>query len=370
MSKTTGEKIRFEYIDQFRGMVIILMLLDHSSYYLNAIWNQSDPLDPFFTSWGQFFIRYLPYLCAPGFLMMSGAMVWWAYKKRIEKGVSPAKIRWHIIKRGLFLILLQMTWVNSSWGGFAEFKPFHLGVIATIGIAMILLVLIVHLKWQLQTVIAMVILIGHTFLIQIQYNPDVLWQKLFMQTFVDAGGLNKYPVLPWFALAILGSVMAHGWLVAWKTDRQRILMGLVISLPIFAMAILLRLNSAFGSIFPFSHFSHFSFFIDQKYPPSLFMSLFSFASVVLGVTLFISIGKVAPWLLKIFTIPGRVPLFFYGMHIAILGIFVKRLDFFYREGGVSATLIGFLIMMVIMLPLCWWFYGVKRRSTNFIIQMI
>jgi len=370
MSNAVLEKKRFDYIDQFRGLVIVLMLLDHSSYYLNSIWAQSDPLDPLFPSWGQFVIRYIPYICAPGFLMMSGAMVWWSYQKRIAKGISRVKVKWHIIQRAMFLILLQVTWINSAWGGFAEFKPWHLGVVATIGISMILLTIIVHLKWHYRTFIALAIFFMHALFIKIPYNSDVVWQEVLMQTFVDAGNFNKYPVLPWFALAILGSVMANGWLEAWKTDKQRILNGLAISMPVFALAILLRLSTGFGSIFPFSGVSHFSFFIDQKYPPSLFMNLFSFAAVVFGVTVFIAIGRVAPWLLSIFSIPGKVSLFFYGMHIAIFGVFVKRLDIFYRQGDVAESLIGFVVMMCIMLPLCWWFYGVKRRSNNALIQMI
>ncbi|MCF8367184.1 MAG: heparan-alpha-glucosaminide N-acetyltransferase domain-containing protein [Bacteroidales bacterium] len=370
MSKNGVVNSRFDYIDHFRGFVIVLMLLDHSSYYLNSIWAQSDPLDPLFPTWGQFVIRYIPYICAPGFLMMSGAMVWWSFQKRVAKGVPVMKVKWHIIQRALFLILIQVTWINASWGGFTAFKPDHLGVVATIGISMILLTPIIQLKWQYRTVIALAIFIIHAFLIEISYNTEVVWQEVLMQTFIDAGNFNKYPVLPWFALAILGSVMATGWLDIWKTDKQKIFYGLAISLPVFAAAILLRLNTDFGSIFPFLKFSHFSFFMDQKYPPSLFMNLFSFAAVVFGVTVFIAIGRVAPWLLSIFSIPGKVSLFFYGMHIAIFGVFIKRLDIFYREGDVMESLIGFVVMMLVMWPLCWWFYGVKRRSNNVLIQMI
>ena len=90
--------------------------------------------------------------------------------------------------------------------------------------------------------------------------------------------------------------------------------------------------------------------------------------MVLGVSAFIAIGKIAPKLLKIFSIPGKVPLFFYGMHLAILGVFVKRFDLFYRDGGITETMIGAFVLLIIMLPLCQWFYKVKRRSNNFIIR--
>jgi uncharacterized membrane protein len=214
------------------------------------------------------------------------------------------------------------------------------------------------------------LLLIHAIVIQLPYDGETSWKMVVMQTFFDSGSFNKYPVIPWFALAILGSVMANGWLEIWKTDRQRILMGLAISGGVFALAILIRLMNGFGNIFPFSEFGHYSFFLDQKYPPSLFINLWSFAAVVLGVTFFVAIGRLAPKLLVIFSIPGKVPLFFYGVHLALLGVFVKRLDLFYREGGVLTSLLGLGVMLLIMLPLCRWFYGVKRRSTNYLIQMI
>jgi hypothetical protein len=75
-------------------------------------------------------------------------------------------------------------------------------------------------------------------------------------------------------------------------------------------------------------------------------------------------------LLAFLGVVGRVPLFFYCVHIAILGIISKRIGLYYREGGVEETLIGFAIMLAIMLPLARWFGGVKRRSKNYIIRMI
>jgi uncharacterized membrane protein len=365
-----GAKPRFAFVDQFRGLVVVLMLVDHCSYYFNSIWEQIDPLDPLFDSWGQFALRYAGYLCAPGFLVISGAMVWWSYRRRTSQGASGKFTRGQIILRGLFLVLLQMTWVNSSWGGFREFQPWHLGIIACIGISMILLTLIIRLRWQWQLLIGLAILIMHPFLLRIPYDPATTWQRVLMQTFIDAGDFNKYPVLPWFALAVLGSVMAAGWFHAWKTDRKRMAWSVAIALLTLLIALAVRMGRGYGNIFPYSGFGSYSFFFDQKYPPSLFMSLWFFAFVLLGVVTFIALNKVVPRLLLVFSIPGRTPLFFYGMHIAIMGVFVKRTGFFYREGGVMASLAGFLIMMVIMLPLCAWFYKVKSRSSNFIIRMI
>jgi len=199
---------------------------------------------------------------------------------------------------------------------------------------------------------------------------DVTWQKILMQTFIDSGKWNKYPVLPWFGLATLGSVMATGWLEGWKTNRRRIAMGFGIAAAAFAAAIAVRMGRGFGNISPFTDFGSFSFFLDQKYPPSLYHNLWFFGAVVTGVAVLTAIGSWRPKLTSFLGIVGRVPLFFYCVHIAILGVFVKRLGFFYREGEVAASLIGLAIMFVVMMPLAIWFAGVKRRSKNYLIRLI
>jgi uncharacterized membrane protein len=346
------------------------MLLGHSSYYFNSIWLSLDPADPLIPNLEQFILRYAGYICAPGFLMMNGAMVWWTYHNRIKKGEADWSAQWHLIQRGFFLVLVQITWVNSSWGGFSEFKPGHLGIISTIGISMIILTLIVKLKWHLRLGIALAIFLIHPFLLSISYNQEIMWQQILMQTFIDSGDFNKYPVLPWFALATLGSVMATGWFQHWKTDKQRIYFSLIIGISSIIISIIIRMANGYGNIFPFSEFGSYSFFLDQKYPPSLYHNLWFFGWVVTGISIVISIGKAVPKLLAFLGVVGRVPLFFYCVHIAILGIISKRIGLYYREGGVEETLIGFAIMLAIMLPLARWFGGVKRRSKNYIIRMI
>ena len=73
---------RFSFIDQFRGLIGIMMALGHSSGFFNGAWKSLDMFDPLFSNWGQFALRYMGYLCAPGFLMMNGAVSWYSYKRR------------------------------------------------------------------------------------------------------------------------------------------------------------------------------------------------------------------------------------------------------------------------------------------------
>ncbi len=370
MANSSTKTNRFEFIDQFRGFIVILMLLDHSSYYFNSIQKYLDPADPLFSSWGQFMLRYSSYLCASGFLMMNGAMVWYSFQNRKKKGASNGEIRWYFIKRSLFLVLLQLTWVNSSWSGFARIDLFHLGIISTIGMSMIFLSFVIHLKWVYRLIIGVMILFIHPLLLQIHYDPQNTWQVAIMQTFVDAGEFNKYPVIPWFALAVLGSVMANGWLKAWDTDKKKVYMSLLIAAGAFLIAIVIRLARGYGNTFPFSEFGTYSFFLDQKYPPSLYFGIWFFACVVTGVSILIVLNKYISKILDVMGIVGKVPLFFYCMHIALLGIFSKRIDFYYRTGDLQETLIGAAILLTVMLVLSAWFWKVKQRSSNVIIKMI
>ncbi|TWU43452.1 hypothetical protein Q31b_24930 [Novipirellula aureliae] len=370
MNDKPVKKQRFEFIDQFRGFIGTLMLLGHCSYYFNSVWIDLDPLAPHFDSQAQCLLRYIGYLCAPGFLMMNGAMVWWSYDRRIAKGTSRWQAGVSLIERGLFLIVVQMTWVNSSWGGFRVFKPWHLGVISCIGLSMICLTLIIHWRWYYRLLLAAFILAVHPFLLKIPYDHESTLERVLMQTFIDSGTFNKYPLLPWFAMAILGSVMATCWLQRWTTDSERIRKSLVVAVSTFLLAILIRLMQGYGNILPYCEVGSWTFFMDQKYPPSLFMSLWFFAAVVSMVTLFIAMGRIAPQVLSVFSIPGKVPLFFYAVHLAFLGVFIKRFDFHYRDGGILETLLATAVLLCIMLPLCKWFYGVRSRSGNYFIRMM
>lgn len=363
-------KARFLFIDQFRGLVGVMMALGHSSYYFNAVWRSLDPIDPFFSSFGQFALRYMGYLCAPGFLMMNGAMSWYSYSSRTRSGKSEWSSKWHLIQRGLFLVLVQLTWVNSSWGGFRHLRLDHFGIIACIGMSMVFLALFINARWWIRLAVALIVFLVHPALLKIPYDPKNLAQAIPMEMFINSGDFNIYPVLPWFGLATMGSVMAQGWLSVWKTTRQRLMWTWAIALAAFALAIIVRMGRGYGNIFSFDTFGHYSFFLDEKYPPSLYHNFWFFGAVCFMMGVIQLLGAIVPWLTKPLGTIGRVPLFFYCVHIGILGVLTKRLGFPYHEWGVGASFIGWIALLTVMYPLALWFGRVKAKSKNFIIQMI
>ena len=362
------KKPRFTFIDEFRGLVGVMMALGHSNYYFNSAWLTLDPLDPFFTDTPQFLLRYMGYLCAPGFLMMNGAMVYYVFKRRLHNGESAARARWGLIQRGLFLVAVQLIWVNASWSGFARLRLTHFGIIATIGMSMVVLAGMVSWRWQWRALVAAAAFLVHPFLLQIPY--DLHGPAHYpMQLLVDSGDFNKYPLIPWFALATVGSVMAHFWFEVWHDPQRRARNSVRLGLGLLALAWLVRFGHGWGNIFAWNTFFSYSFFLVQKYPPSLVHQLWFAGSVIFVVGVFSWIDVRSRVLRPLATV-GRVPLFFYAIHIPLLAIFSRRLGFFYHEGAVLASLLGWVCLLAIMYPLAVWFGGVKRRSRAWFIRMI
>ncbi len=366
-------RLRFTFIDEFRGLVGVMMALGHAQYYMNSAWLSLDPFDPFFDSTPQFLLRYMGYLCAPGFLMMNGAMVYWAFVRRRKHGMSRGRSLWDFVQRGLFLVVVQWLWVNASWGGFARFPLDRLGIIATIGLSMIVVALVVHWPWWKRAGLVLLGFLAHPLLLRIPYDHDG-WVRVPMQLFVDSGTFTKYPLVPWCSLALLGSVMAHFWFTVW-TDRrrpdERAFKSMGVGLALLLVAWGLRdWGHAYANLFPHEGWFTYSFFLVQKYPPSLVHQVWFAGVVIFLVGAFAWVDHRWP-VLRPLAVVGKVPLFFYCIHIPLLGIVTRRLGLLpYREGGVVESLVVWLGLVAVMWPLALWFARVKQRNRSWFVRMI
>jgi uncharacterized membrane protein len=367
-----AERTRYLFVDQLRGLIIALMGLDHASNYFNSVWRRVDYNDFLFDSTGQFVIRYLSYLCAPGFLMLAGAMIWLALDRRKAKGIDVGRARLSLIQRGAFLILVQLLWVNASWGAFARVRPDHYGIIACIGSALILLALVAHWRWWLRLGLALAIFLIHPLLLAIPYDPEIhpLGMR-FMQLFIDSGKWNLYPVLPWFALAVMGSVAAVGWFRSWTDDRVRLRNTFLAGLGGVALFFIVRIGAGYGNIVPYDRIGSVAFFFVQKYPPSLAHNFLFFGLIMLCASLFMLIGGKLRRIFHPLEVYGHTPFFFYVIHIPLLALLTKRTGLLpYREGGVGMALLAWVALLIVMYPLCRWFAAVKARSRNPLIRMM
>jgi len=362
---------RFVFVDQLRGLIIALMGLDHASNYFNAVWKRVDYNEFLFDTAGQFIIRFLSYLCAPGFLMLAGAMVWLSFEKRLQKGGRAWDAGRGLALRGFFLILVQLTWVNASWGGFQRLRLDHFGIIACIGASLVLLTLIVRLGWWQRLLIALMIIVVHPLLLRIDYDPGTTTLSMrVMQLFIDSGSWNLYPVLPWFALAIFGSVAGEMWFRFWRDPQARLRNTFYAGLAFLALFFVVRIPEGYGNIFPFDRVGTVSFWFVQKYPPSLAHNFLFPAATCFLACLFMVAGRLR-WLFHPLEVYGRTPFFFYVIHIPLLAIITRRLELFpWKEGEVTTALLAWLGLLVVMYPLCRGYGWVKARSTNPLIRMM
>jgi hypothetical protein len=163
--------------------------------------------------------------------------------------------------------------------------------------------------------------------------------------------------------------MAHFWFERWIDPKERARKTLLVGTLLILGAWALRLPGGLGNIFPHAGFFSWSFFLVQKYPPSLVHQIWFTGAVIFIVGLFCLIGLRFS-LLKPLSIVGRVPLFFYAVHIPLLAIFTRHLGIYYRQGAVLASLVGWVGLLGIMIPLSLWFVPVKRRYKNWFIRMI
>ena len=244
-------KKRIASIDVMRGLVILLMAVDHVRerffYHLNV----SDPMDLEMTSPALFFTRMTAHLCAPTFVFLTG-MAAWLYANPANK--PPRSASSFLLKRGLFLVLIEITLVNFSW--FGNFDTIWLQVIWAIGLSMIALSLMVKLPFLIIGLVGVVIVTGHNLLSPIAFNPGetgyTLWAILHDRGIIFDGAIRikaSYPVLPWIGVILLG--YCAGPLYARTMDmlaRRKRLIGLGLSF--LAMLLVLRGFNIYGEVLP------------------------------------------------------------------------------------------------------------------------
>ena len=148
---------RLQSIDALRGLVIIIMLLDHvrETFYLHK--QVTDPMDVTVTEPALFGSRLLAHICAPVFVLLTGIS---AFLFQSKTGLTANTC--FLLKRGLFLIALELTLVNFAWT--ATFPPevIYLQVIWAIGISMVVLACCVSLPLPVLAGVALVIILDTT----------------------------------------------------------------------------------------------------------------------------------------------------------------------------------------------------------------
>lgn len=397
----TKDSQRIESVDYLRGLVMVIMLLDHVREYLHADAFQFSPTDLSKTNVLLFFTRWITHLCAPAFVFLAGTSIY----LQLKRGKSRTELAKFLLTRGLWLIFLEFTVVrfsmffnlNYSFFGMAE-------VIWVFGVSMIILAGLIFLPFRLVAVIGIGMILFHNLLDGIRVSPAIsmagnpppnflqsLWMILhqpgFITLFQDVKMFVAYPLIPWIGVMAAGYVL--GVVYEWEAEKRRKFL-LRLGLILLALFVIIRAINIYGdpqnwATQPSFVFTVLSFLNTTKYPPSLLFLLMTLGTslLILG---FSDAVKKDNLINRILITFGRVPLFYFilqmffahGMGVLLNYLAGKNIDYFFLNFPASATNVppdaGFSLWvtyavwisgLIILYPICHWYEKVKRNHPGF-----
>ena len=359
-----------------RGIVMVLMVVDHASMAFNGGRIASDsagsyiagaalPLDQFLTRW-------VTHLCAPTFLFLAGTALALSTQRRIARGDDPRSIDRHMATRGVIIALLDPTLIsliNQRW----TFQ-----VLFAIGVAMVLMVPLRRLSTPLLLVVGLGWLAGGELLTGLVWDPWVARATPTVALTVamyDSADLRIiYPLVPWLAMMLVG--WAFGRYLARQREREdggSAAVALLTRLGVVGLALFVAVRAAngYGNMFlprfddGLAQWLHVS-----KYPPSL-----AFSALELGaMSLILAALMAAERRVRVRThgvllVFGQTALFFYIAHRVLLD--VPATWFGLRgSGGLVETYAVSGVLMVLLYPLCRAYRTYKRAHPDSIARFI
>lgn len=387
MNTATGNRITS--IDFLRGSIMIIMALDHVRDYLYSGSFYFDPLDLSKTSGILFFTRWITHFCMPIFMFLAGTSAYLIGQKK-----SKFELSVFLIKRGLWLVFLELIVLNFGWNFNIAFPMFFFITIWAIGIAMIVLAGLIHVKPKYIISICLIIIFGHNLLDGIHFTGNNLsafgWAILHTQQVFfwhNETLLIGYPLIPLIAIMPLGYCLglwyANGYAIE---KRQKNL--LIIGAAALILFVLIRFINVYGDQSKWgtqkdAFFTFLSFLNVSKYPPSLLYLLLTLgtACIFLSVT-----EKLKGGIVNIISVYGRVPMFYYLIHIYLIHIIAmvasaltqgqdwqvwflnKPIWFSKNLKGYGFSLpVAYLIwagIVVSLYPLCKWYDAYKQANKN------
>jgi uncharacterized membrane protein len=352
-------------LDALRGLIIVLMALDHANHFIA----QKHPPGEY---WGGKFphydnalafpTRWVTHLAAPGFFFLMGVSMLLFARSRRERGWSQWAITRHFMIRGGLLMALQLLIVNRAWelspGGWG--LKIYIGVLFALGGSMILGSLLLWIRPMALLGLTAVLVVGTELL-----TPDPsLWNKGFSpphRLLLIPGGDPElwvnYPMLPWLELVSFGILFGH-WLV--ENARRAFERALKLGGGLLLLFLVLRYRDGFGNLRPRTGDTWIDFLNVVKYPPSITFTLLTMGVNLFILGLFASLSARAQAHLQPLVVFGRVPLFFYLAHLFLYA----GLGLMLTPGGTTIPRMYpyWLLGLMILFPVCLWFGQLKRRK--------
>lgn len=377
------KRVRIESIDVVRGVIMILMALDHVRDFFGD--SGLNPTDPTTTTVPLFFTRWITHFCAPVFFLLTGTGAYLSLRKKTKRELSR-----FLLTRGFWLIFLELVIVRCfGWQFNFDYHLTILNVLWALGWAMIVLSALVYLPaWAVGT-FGGVMIATHNLLDSVD-SANPFWSILHSPNFiVNKPGhivLLAYALIPWVGVTSAG--YALGQIYRWETAHRKTFLlraGVGVSLAF----IVLRGVNIYGDPLPWTRqksavFTVLSFLNTNKYPPSLLYLLMTLGPAMLFLW---AVDAGTPQWLRLALVVGKVPMFYYLLHIPLIHLVAVavcyarygQVHWMFESPGLRqfpitpppgwgySLPIVYLIWAAVVLtlyPLCRWFAGVKRRRSD------
>jgi uncharacterized membrane protein len=380
---------RLQSLDILRGLVMVIMALDHIRDFFHVDAARFSPEDLTQTTVILFFTRWITHFCAPVFVFLAGTSAYLALRRK-----DPSTVNRFLLTRGVWLVIVEMTLVHLAIFFNLSYTYMLWQVIWAIGWSMIALSVLRRLPWGVLLAVSLAVIVGHNALDGLR--PEQFGSFGWLWTILHAGpafiqlaeghtALVAYPLVPWFAVMSAGYCFGRVMDSGAERERLLLLIGATLTLGFFV----LRGLNGYGDPVTWSSQSRpvmtfLSFLNTTKYPPSLDFLFMTLGPAVLALAALDKISVSARNPLLVF---GRVPLFYYIVHwyvlhtVALVMAWARygRFDFIFDVPPSLPVSVGYppgygydlWVVYVIwaavvagMYFVCSWFAGVKARNRS------
>lgn len=317
-------KQRIQSIDILRGVIMLVMALDHARDFFHIAGPASNPTDMATTTPVLFFTRWITHFCAPTFVFLSGASAYLAGLRR-----TKAELTEFLITRGLWLMWAELMILTLAFTFNPLYNVFILQILFAIGFSMVVLGLLVRAPVFVIAIIGGVIFFGHDILNYLKL-PESGAAYVLLRLFFTAKGtilvinsnhliFDLYALVPWTGVMLLGYVFGQLYNPAFDGKRRRRILFYTGVSAIF-LFLFLRFFNFYGDPAPWSIqrdwvYTVLSFFNVSKYPPSLMYLCLTIGTALIVLSL---VENVQNKSVKIFIVYGNVPFFYYVLHFYLI----------------------------------------------------
>ncbi len=306
-----------------RGLVMVIMALDHVRDYFHYDAFFFDPSDITKTNVALFWTRFVTHFCAPVFVFLAGTSAFFVGQRRDKKSLAS----W-LLKRGVWLVVAELTIIKLAWMFKLDYTTTLLQVIWVLGISMIFLAGFIYLPKKLTIVVSVLVILGHNLLDSYAPTGAVasgVWTFLHVFNIVSFGDFQifvGYPMIPWIFVMPLGYYFGELYKSS-VSQEYRLKKLWQLGLGLTLLFFVLRFINVYGDPYFWAPqetlgLTIASFFNITKYPPSLMYLLITIGPSIL----FLAVAEKwqGAFTQKFVTI-GRVPMFFYIVHIYVIHLF-------------------------------------------------